>query len=220
VYSAHYDHVGVGEANEKGDSIYNGARDNAVGTVTALSAAENLAKYPTKRSALFVLFTAEEKGLLGSSWFVEHCPIDLKKIVYCFNSDNAGYNDTKIATIIGLGRTTADAYIKEACEGFGLKATDDPAPEQNLFDRSDNVSFAKKGIPAPTYSLGFTAFDAEISKYYHQASDQPDNLDYDYLYKFFGSYIYACRLIGNAAERPFWKKGDKYYEIGVSLYKE
>ncbi len=218
-YSAHYDHVGVGNPNEKGDSIYNGARDNAVGTVTVLSAAENLAKHPTKRSALFILFTGEEKGLLGSQWFVEHSPLDLKTIVYCFNSDNAGYNDTSIATIIGLGRTTADAFIKQACEAYGLKATDDPAPEQNLFDRSDNVSFAKKGIPAPTFSLGLTSFSGDVTKHYHQPSDEPNSLDYNYLYKFFSAYVYSCRLIGNAPERPFWKSGDKYYEVGTKLYK-
>ena len=69
VYSAHYDHVGIGTANAEGDSIYNGSRDNAVGTVTVLTAAQNLAMNPTKRSGLFVLFTAEEKGLLGSQYY-------------------------------------------------------------------------------------------------------------------------------------------------------
>jgi len=218
-YSAHYDHVGVGNPNAEGDSIYNGARDNAVGTVTVLSAAENLAKHPTKRSALFILFTGEEKGLLGSAWFADHSPIDLKKIVYCFNSDNAGYNDTSIATIIGLDRTTADTYIKQACEAYGLKAADDPAPEQNLFDRSDNVNFAKKGIPAPTFSMGLTAFSGDVLKHYHQPSDEAGTLDYNYLYKFFSSYVYACRLIGNATARPFWKPGDKYHAVGTQLYK-
>ncbi|MCU0445473.1 MAG: M28 family peptidase [Microscillaceae bacterium] len=218
VYSAHYDHVGVGRADAEGDSIYNGARDNAVGTVTVLSTAENLALNPTKRSALFIFFTGEEKGLLGSEWFVNHSPIELKNIVYCFNSDNAGYNDTSIAMIMGLGRTTADVFIQKACETYGLKAIDDPAPEQNLFDRSDNVNFAKKGIPAPTFSLGLKAFDDEINKFYHQPADQPNNLDYDYLFKFFSAYVYTCRMIGNAPQAPFWKPGDKYYDAGMKLY--
>lgn len=217
-YTAHYDHVGIGRPDEKGDSIYNGARDNAIGTTTVLSLAENMVQFPAKRSGLFVFFTGEEKGLLGSTWFVDHCPIPLNQIVYCFNSDNAGYNSTAVSMIMGLFRTTADVYIQKACEAFGLKAIDDPAPEQNLFDRSDNVSFAKKGIPAPTYSLGLTAFDAEIDKFYHQPADQPDNLDYDYLYKFGGAYIYAARMIANADQAPFWKEGDKYYEAGVKLY--
>lgn len=218
MYSAHYDHVGIGPADAEGDSIYNGARDNAVGTVTVLSAAENLAKYPTKRSALFVLFTGEEKGLLGSKYFADNSPLNLNKVVYCFNSDNGGYNDTSIATIIGLERTTAAEMIKEACTAFGLNATDDPAPEQGLFDRSDNVSFAVKGVPAPTFSLGFTAFDEEIGKYYHQPGDESETLDYVYLEKFFKSYVLSCRLIGNSEITPFWVEGDKYYEAGEQLY--
>ncbi|MEQ9169364.1 MAG: M28 family peptidase [Fulvivirga sp.] len=220
IYSAHYDHIGIGKPNAEGDSIYNGARDNAVGVVTVMSAAESIAKNPTKRSALFILFAAEEKGLLGSRYYAENPLIPMEQMVYCFNSDNGGYNDTSIATIVGLGRTTAADHIKTACETFGITAIDDPAGEQGLFDRSDNVSFAAKGVPAPTFSLGFTAFDAEIGKYYHQTADNPETLDYDYLYKFFGAYVLACRLIANDPTTPFWTEGDKYYEAGTALYKK
>ncbi len=220
VYSAHYDHVGVGKPNAEMDSIYNGARDNAVGTVTVLNAAENIAKYPTKRSSLFIFFTGEEKGLLGSEYFVENPTIALDKIVYCFNSDNGGYNDTSKTTIFGLYRTTASQHFIDAAAEFGLTAIDDPAPEQNLFDRSDNVNFAKKGVPSPTYSMGFTAFDEEITKYYHQVTDNPDNVDYEYLHKFFQSYVLSARLIANDPQRPFWTEGDKYYEAGKELYAE
>jgi len=218
MFSAHYDHVGVGRPDAEGDSIYNGTRDNAIGTVTVLSAAENIAKYPMKRSALFVLYTAEEKGLLGSRYMANNPIIPNEEIVFCWNSDNGGYNDTTISTIIGLERTTAAQYIKDANVAFGLTAIDDPAGEQGLFDRSDNVNFARKGIPAPTYSLGFRAFDAEIGKYYHQPGDEPESVDYDYLEKFFKSYVLASRMIGNAAETPFWVEGDKYYETGKKLY--
>jgi len=218
IYSAHYDHLGIGKPNAEGDSIYNGARDNAVGVVTVMSAAESIAKNPTKRSALFILFTAEEKGLLGSKYYVENPLLPLDQMVYCFNSDNGGYNDTSLATIIGLERTTAGKHIKKASETFGLKAIDDPAGEQGLFDRSDNVNFAKKGIPAPTFSLGFTAFDAEIGKYYHQQSDNPESIDYEYMEQFFRAFVLSARLIANDAETPFWIEGDKYYEAGKSLY--
>ncbi|WKK75659.1 M28 family peptidase [Marivirga salinae] len=218
IYSAHYDHLGIGKPNAEGDSIYNGARDNAVGVVTVMSAAESIAKNPTKRSALFILFTAEEKGLLGSKYYVENPLFPLDQMVYCFNSDNGGYNDTSLATIIGLERTTAGKHIKKASETFGLKAIDDPAGEQGLFDRSDNVNFAKKGIPAPTFSLGFTAFDAEIGKYYHQQSDNPESIDYDYMEQFFRAFVLSARLIANDEETPFWIEGDKYYEAGKSLY--
>lgn len=220
IYSGHYDHVGIGTADASGDTIYNGARDNAVGTTTVLSMAENLAKYPTKRSALFILFTGEEKGLLGSGYYVDHPILPLNQMVYCFNSDNAGYNDTSIATIVGLERTTAAKHIKNAASTFGLRAIDDPAPEQGLFDRSDNVHFAKKGIPAPTYSLGFTSFDGDVTKYYHQPGDEAETLDYDYLYKFFSSYVLAGRLIANDPITPFWVENDKYEMAGKKLYKK
>ncbi len=157
-------------------------------------------------------------GLIGSSYYANNPLLPMDQMVYCFNSDNGGYNDTSVATIIGLERTTAGTHIKTACETFSLTAIDDPAPEQGLFDRSDNVSFARKGVPAPTFSLGFRAFDAEIMKYYHQASDNPDNVDYDYLEKFFKAYVMSCRLIANDPETPFWVEGDKYYSIGEKLY--
>jgi len=218
IYSAHYDHVGIGNPME-GDSIYNGARDNAVGSVTVLAAAENLAQHPTKRSAIFIFFTGEEKGLLGSAYYADNPPIPLHKVAYCFNSDNAGYNDTTAATILGLERTTARNLIEKACSAFGLKAIEDRMPEQGLFDRSDNVNFAMKGVPAPTFSLGITAFDDEVNRYYHQAADGPETLDYNYLLKFFKSYVYACRLIGNTNQELFWVEGDKYYDAGKELYK-
>jgi len=220
IYSAHYDHVGIGTPNKDGDSIYNGARDNAIGTTTVLSMAENLAKYPTKRSALFILFTGEEKGLLGSSYYVENPVLPLKQMVFCFNSDNGGYNDTSLATIVGLERTTAAQNIIDAAKAFGLNAIDDPAPEQGLFDRSDNVHFARKGIPAPTFSLGFTAFNGDVTKYYHKPGDEADSLDFDYLLKFYSAYVLSGRNIANDAETPFWVEGDKYEEDGKKLYED
>ncbi len=218
MYSAHYDHVGVGTPNAEGDSIYNGARDNAIGTTAVLSMAENIGKYPTKRSAFFILFTGEEKGLLGSQYYVQNPVFPLKQIVYGFNTDGAGYNNTSLATVIGLNRTTAQKHIVAGASAFGLQAIDDPAPEQGLFDRSDNVSFAKVGIPAPTYSTGFDAFDDEINKYYHQAADEADSLDYDYLVKFYQGYILSGRSIANDPERPYWIKGDKYEAAANVLY--
>ena len=219
IYSAHYDHVGIGEPDKTGDTIYNGARDNAVGTTTVLSMAKNLAKYPTKRSALFILFTGEENGLLGSSYYVENPVLPLNQMVYCFNSDNAGYNDTSLISIIGLTRTTAENNIFSAAETFGLKAIEDPAKEQGLFDRSDNVNFAKKGIPSPTFSLGFSSFDGDVTKYYHRPGDEAHTLDYDYLLKFFKAYVLAGRNIANDNETPRWNEGDKYEEASKELYK-
>lgn len=216
--SAHYDHIGVGKPDAEGDSIYNGARDNAVGTVAIINAAKYFAENPPKRSILLCAWTAEEKGLLGSAYYSEHPLIPLDKVIYNLNIDNGGYNNTEIITVIGFGRTSADHLIEEAVDAYGLKVTADPSPEQGLYDRSDNVNFAKKGIPAPTFSLGFTAFDAEIMKYYHQAADEVDNFDLDYAMKYWKSYLLTAENIANAPEQPKWIDGDKYEEAGKKLY--
>ena len=216
--SAHYDHVGIGTPDASGDSIYNGTRDNAVGTVAVMNAAKFFAKNPPKRSILLALWTAEEKGLLGSAYFAENPLIPLDKIIYNLNIDGAGYNDTSVITVIGLGRTTADDLVSEAVADFGLKAIADPAPEEGLYDRSDNVNFAKEGIPAPTFSLGFTAFDDEINKYYHKAGDHVDSMDLDYVTLYWKSFILAAQNIANAENQPMWVAGDKYEEAGKKLY--
>jgi len=216
--SAHYDHIGVGTPDETGDSIFNGARDNAVGTVAVINAAHYFAKNPPKRSILFALWTAEEKGLLGSAFFANNPLIPLNQIVYNLNIDNAGYNDTSIITVIGLGRTTADFLINEAVAEFGLTAKADPSPEQGLYDRSDNVNFAKKGIPAPSFTLGFTAFDDEINKYYHKAADEVESFDLNYAHLYWKSYILATQKIANWSQKPQWAAGDKYEEVGKKLY--
>ena len=218
VYSAHYDHVGIGAADDTGDEIYNGARDNAVGVTAVLSLANYFAAHPPKRSAMFVLFTAEEKGLLGSKYFTEHLPVPANQIKYNFNIDNGGYNDTSIISVIGLTRTEAEMDIQKACNKIGLTAIEDPAKEQGLFDRSDNVNFAVLGIPAPTFSLGFRAFDEEIFKYYHRPGDQVETLDMDYIEKYVKAYILSAIHIDGRQEAPFWLEGDKYYDSGLELY--
>ena len=216
--SAHYDHVGVGKPNAEGDSIYNGARDNAVGTVAVINAAKYFAENPPKRSILLCAWTAEEKGLLGSAFFADNPLIPLDKIIYNLNIDNAGYNDTNIISVIGLGRTSADFLIEKAVAEFGIKAVADPSPEQGLYDRSDNVNFASKGIPAPTFSLGFTAFDEEITRYYHQAADEVESFDLDYAMLYWKAYLLSASYIANATDQPQWVDGDKYEAPAKLLY--
>lgn len=216
--SAHYDHIGVGPANAEGDSIYNGARDNAVGTVALLNAAKFFVENPPKRSILLCAWTAEEKGLLGSAYFADNPLVSLEKIVFNLNIDNGGYNDTTIVTVIGLGRTSADPWIENAVAEFGIKAVPDPSPEQGLYERSDNVNFAKKGIPSPTFSLGFTAFDEEIMKYYHQAGDEVDNFNLDYAMLYWKAYLLSAQNIANSEESWEWVAGDKYEEVSKELY--
>ncbi|MGB3469098.1 MAG: M28 family peptidase, partial [Cyclobacteriaceae bacterium] len=185
---------------------------------TLLETAKFFAKNKPDYSVVFIALTAEEKGLLGSRWYVENPVFPLKQTFFNFNTDGGGYNDTSIATVVGLNRTSVTSSLKKSVQPFGLGVTDDPVPKQNLFDRSDNVSFAKKGIPALTFSCGITAFDAEIMKYYHQAADEVSSLDMDYLVKYSRAYVYAAYLIANGKTKPFWNKGDKYEQKGLELY--
>lgn len=224
VLSAHYDHVGVAAQPKmeegKLDSIYNGARDNAIGVTAVINAARYFALHPPKRSILFVTYTGEEMGLLGSSYFADHPPIPLKQLVYNLNIDNASYNDTSRVTVVGLGRTSADADIEKASKAYGLASMPDPAPEQNLFDRSDNVSLAAKGIPAPTFSLGIKKFDETITNRYHQLSDEVSNMDLNYSMKYIKSFVLAARNIANNPAQPRWRKGDKYEELWKALFQK
>lgn len=218
IVSAHYDHVGVSRRGNQADSIFNGARDNAIGVTGLLATARYLSVFRPKRSVLFIAFTAEEKGLLGSRFYAEHPVVPLKQCIFNFNCDGAGYNNTTMATVIGMERTTAESYLAKACAAFGLTAAVDPVPDQNLFERSDNLHFAVKGIPAITFAPGLTAFDDEINKYYHQPADEVSTLDFDYLLKYFRAYVYANVLLANAPAAPVWKAGDKFEEAARKLY--
>ena len=222
--SAHLDHVGVGKQGGRAytaeDSIFNGARDNVFGCVAILSAAQALAEAPPKRSVLLLAVTGEEVGLLGSRYYANHPMLPLNRCIFNLNNDGAGYNDTSIAAVIGLDRTGAKAEIEQAFRKFGLGVFADPAPEQGLFDRSDNVNFAAKGIPSPTFSPGFREFNDELMKYYHQVADNPESIDFDYLLRFSKAYAYAARLIADRATPPSWVVGDKYEAAAKQLYQK
>jgi len=220
--SAHFDHVGVGKQGggpfTESDSIFNGARDNAMGVVALLSAARALAEQPARRSVIFLACTAEELGLLGSRYYAEHPLAPLEKTIFNLNTDGAGYSDTSIVSVIGWGRTGSNDLLQEGVNAAGLEIFPNPAPEQGLFDRSDNVSFASKGVPALTFSPGFKTFGPEISKYYHQVADEADSVNFNYLLKFCRAYAHTARLIANSRELPQWKEGDKYEAAGKELY--
>ncbi len=223
ILSSHYDHLGVAPEPKmeegKFDSIYNGARDNAIGTTAVIDAARYFSKYPAKRSILFITFSGEEMGLLGSIYFAEHPLLPLKKVVYDLNIDNASYNDTSSITLVGLGRTTADEDIKKACAQFGLNILPDPLSGR-LFYGSDNTPLAEKGIPAPTYSLGMSSFDESILNRYHQLSDEVGNFNLNYALKFIHSYILSAENIANNPKQPQWTKGDKFEPVWENLYQK
>lgn len=221
--TAHFDHVGTGKdgggAFTEEDSIFNGARDNAMGTVALLSAAKSFAAKPTKRSVIILAVTGEEIGLLGSQYYASQPLVPLENTIFNLNTDGAGYNDVTKVSMLGFGRTGTDKQLNDAATAAGLSIIVDPAPEQGLFDRSDNVSFAREGVPALTLSPGFQSFDAEIQKYYHQVTDEVDSIDFDYLYKYCRTFVEAARNIANMEGKPVWKQGDKYEQAGKDLYK-
>ncbi len=215
--SAHLDHVGVKNVTAGEDSIYNGARDNGIGISNMLATAEYFAKNPPKRSLLFLACNAEEVGLLGSKWYADHPIVPLRKTVYNINTDTGGYNDVTKITVIGLNRTNTTQELEKASNAFGLDVIDDPVPEENLYRRSDNISFAEKGIPSISFGPGFTAMDEEINKYYHQPGDEPHTINYDYLTKYCKAYIYAVYLLSEKKTLD-WTSGDDFEQAGKELY--
>lgn len=222
IMTAHFDHVGVGKqgggAFTEQDSIFNGARDNAFGTISLLASARAFAEKKPRRSIIVLAVTGEEMGLLGSQYYADHPLVPLENTIYNFNTDGAGYNDKSAVVLMGAGRTGIDEEVEIAAAVFGKTVIGNPAPEQGLYDRSDNVSFAAKGVPALTFSQGFAEMDEEIFKYYHQVTDNPETIDMEYLREYCQIYTLAARLIANKDERPYWVAGDKYEEAGNKLY--
>lgn len=184
IYSAHWDHFGVGKAI-KGDSIYNGSVDNASGTAALLAIAEAFKKSnTTKRSIVFIAVTGEEQGLLGSTYYAENPIFDPKKTVANINIDALDSpGKMKDLTITGYGQSEMDEYAKEAALKQNRYIIPDPEAEKGYFFRSDHFNFAKIGIPALYASGSYEGFDKsieEIKAYndyyrintYHQPSDE------------------------------------------------
>ena len=184
IYSAHWDHLGVGKAID-GDSIYNGAIDNASGTAGLLAIAEALKKgEATKRSIVFIALTGEEQGLLGSAFYAENPIFEPKKSVANINMDAlASPGKMKDLTITGYGHSEMDEYAKVEALKQDRYIIPDPEAEKGYFFRSDHFNFAKIGIPALYASGTYEGFDKsieevkELSTYYninnyHQVSDE------------------------------------------------
>jgi Zn-dependent M28 family amino/carboxypeptidase len=150
VYSAHWDHLGVG-APVNGDKIYNGALDNAsgVGTVLEIARAFKQVQPQPKRSILFLMVTAEEQGLLGSQYYSVTPLYPLARTAANINIDGVNqWGPTKDITVIGLGASDLDDYLRAAAKEQGRTLTPDPEPEKGFYYRSDHFNFAKQGVPA------------------------------------------------------------------------
>jgi Zn-dependent M28 family amino/carboxypeptidase len=204
VLCAHYDHLGAGrfKGSTDTDIIFNGARDNGMGTVALICAAKAFAIKPTARSVVFIAFTGEEEGCLGSQYFVENPLLSLDKIFFVLNNDGGGFNDTNLIRIAGLERYSIKKIIIEAIEKYELSVLPYPSELQYLYELSDNMPFLRKGIPAITVSPGFDKIDNEILKYIHTVEDEADDtFNYSYLLKFTRAYISIARAIADTPYR-------------------
>ncbi len=156
IYTAHWDHLGIGEKVD-GDSIYNGAVDNATGVAAIMEIGRAFAQLETKpeRSIIILAVTAEEQGLLGSKYYSENPIYPLDKTVANLNIDAImGYGRTKDITVIGYGQSELDEIVKSVADRYNLEVNPDPHPEKGYFFRSDHINFAKMGVPSFYGKLG------------------------------------------------------------------
>jgi Zn-dependent M28 family amino/carboxypeptidase len=202
VFSAHIDHVGVGHPDETGDSIYNGADDDASGTTAVLEIAEAFAGLDRRpaRSIMFVLVSGEEKGLLGSQYFVETPPVPVEQMAANINIDMIGRNAPDSVVAIGQDYSSLGPAIQRiAAEHpeLGLTVAPDLWPEEQLFFRSDHFSFAAQEVPAIFFTTG-------LHDDYHQPSDEPETIDNDKLTRIARLLFRYAHELADAPERPQW----------------
>ena len=175
IFSAHYDHLGIGRPDETGDSIYNGANDDASGTTAVIALANYFSKmHNNERTLIFAAFTAEEIGEFGSAYFSGK--FDPDKVMAMLNIEMIGTESKwgkNSAYISGYERSDMGAILQKNLGNTQFRFYPDPYPEQQLFLRSDNASLAKQGVPA--HSISTSKMDVE--KYYHKQGDEIGTLD-------------------------------------------
>ena len=184
IYSAHWDHLGVGEPDAKGDRIYNGAVDNGTGTAALIELAEAFAKTKPERSILFLNVTAEEKGLLGSEYYSSAPLYPLGKTVAVLNMDALDpHGPARNFTTSGSAKVDLLDELVDTAKKFDLVYSTDPKPEAGHFFRSDHFPFAKRGVPAVSFGSGDDLVDGGVAAgkaieesyvkdRYHQPADQ------------------------------------------------
>ncbi|KRC34508.1 hypothetical protein ASE10_07300 [Lysobacter sp. Root76] len=221
VFSAHLDHVGIGPPVD-GDAIYNGAIDNALGVAVMLEAARKLAAAPTppRRSILFVAVTGEEKGLLGAQWFAQHPTVPAASLVANLNLDMPILlAPTRDVVPVGIEHSSLAPLVRQAAKDVGVALSPDPAPEQNMFVRSDQYAFIRAGVPAVYLNGGVEGarFGADpraaqrnyLSQRYHQPGDDTSQpIQYADAARLARLNARLGRLIGDAPQRPTWNAGD------------
>jgi Zn-dependent M28 family amino/carboxypeptidase len=188
VYSAHWDHFGIGAPDKTGDTIYNGALDNATGVASVLEIARVLSTLPAaekpRRSILFLITTGEEQGLIGSEWYSQHPLVPVNKTAADINLDSMNIlGPTSNFVPLGAERSSLKVVVEAIARERGLTISPDPRPEQGSFYRSDHFPFAKVGVPSISLKegddyvghppgWGEKKFKEYNEAHYHQPSDE------------------------------------------------
>jgi hypothetical protein len=229
VYSAHHDHLGIGspQGGVEGDSIYNGALDNASGTAAMLAIAQVFARMPAemrpRRSIMFAAVAAEEAGLLGSQKFCADPPVPPGYLAANINIDGVNiWGKTKDLVIIGLGKSSMDQVVKEAAAWQGRVVKGDQFPDKGFFYRSDQFNFAKIGVPA-TYcdngiefigrpeGWGKEQIEHWEATHYHQVSDEyKDSWNLEGAVEDAQLAFWVGLKVANADRMPGWVPGDEF----------
>lgn len=200
IFSAHYDHLGIGKPDAKGDSIYNGANDDAAGTTAVIMLANYFSQLKNnERTLIFVAFTAEEVGGFGSQYFSKQ--INPDKAVAMFNIEMIG-TDSKwgqnSAYITGYEKSNFGKILQSNLEGSNFKFEPDPYPTQNLFYRSDNATLAALGVPAHTISTS----KMDIEPNYHKQSDEIETLDMNNMSEIIKAIAISSKTIVSGKDTP------------------
>jgi Zn-dependent M28 family amino/carboxypeptidase len=230
VLSAHYDHLGT-DPGAGGDPIFNGAWDNAAGSAAILAVAEAFAATEPRprRSILFLACAAEEKGSLGSRWFVARPPIERRRLVANLNVDMPQiFGVTDDIAAIGVETNSLGNALRAVASAEGIRVTGDPQPNAGSFYRSDQVNFAKAGIPALFVNPGgeyrqVLPFDPSAYReaHYHQPSDEVrEEWDLSGLERDMKVLYRTVALVADAEEMPRWAPGNEFEEAWRALHGE
>jgi len=214
VLTAHLDHVGVGDP-VAGDSIYNGAMDNASGAAMLLWVARTIAGTAPARSIVFLAVTGEEKGLLGSKYYAQHPTVPSGTIVANLNTDMfLPIIPLRAVIVNGLAESDLADDVRAAAASTGVAVIPDPEPERNAFVRSDQYSFIRAGIPALSLKVGFERGSPEHERVlafrrqrYHSPSDDPAQpVDLEAAGAFQALYARLVRHVADRPTRPAWNR--------------
>jgi len=228
IFSAHHDHLGIGPANEAGDTIYNGAMDNASGVGQVLAMAKAYMSLPVapRRSILMCLVGAEEQGLLGSKWYAANPTYAPGKIAANLNYDGGNlHGETHDIVYVGFGKTSIDELVIKYAADQGRVVKPDQFADRGYFYRSDQFSFAKIGVPAVYLEPGTDYIDRppewgreRVEEYtehhYHQPSDEYDpNWNLSGMIQDAQIGFWTGLAVANADEMPSWNEGDEFEAV-------